>query len=184
MKVEGGDKLAAVLQRMAKNLQTAKGVRIGFLEDATYPLTDGARLWGAVDRLTESQKADHPDWEPRLSAWAAWANNNHPTLHVAQVAFWNEFGTVTSPPRPFFRQTIDRHASEWGDELKTFLKETNYSAFRSLRLLGLLVKEQIVVSIEKWPADNAPLTVHIKQFNHGLLDSGVMARSVDYEMVR
>ena len=26
--------------------------------------------------------------------------------HIAQVAFWNEFGTENIPPRPFLRMTI------------------------------------------------------------------------------
>ena len=32
---------------------------------------------------------------------------------VAQVAFWNEYGTATIPPRPFFRNTIAQHKDEW-----------------------------------------------------------------------
>lgn len=41
-------------------------------------------------------------------------------LSVAQVAYWNEYGTLPSgthpgiPARPFFRQTILRESSNWG----------------------------------------------------------------------
>lgn len=31
---------------------------------------------------------------------------------MLQVAAWNEFGTKTSPPRPFMRQTIPRHKAD------------------------------------------------------------------------
>ena len=42
------------------------------------------------------------------------ASAQQASLHVAQVAFWNEFGTITAPARPFFRQTIKGHQDHWG----------------------------------------------------------------------
>ena len=32
---------------------------------------------------------------------------------VAQVAYWNEYGTPTIPPRPFFRDAIKEKSKEW-----------------------------------------------------------------------
>lgn len=37
MAVRGGDKLEAILAKMAKNATSAQVVRVGFLSDATYP---------------------------------------------------------------------------------------------------------------------------------------------------
>ena len=34
---------------------------------------------------------------------------------VPLVAFWNEYGTRTAPPRPFFRDTIERNKKNWSD---------------------------------------------------------------------
>ncbi len=103
-------------------------------------------------------------------------------LHVAQVAFWNEYGTSRAPARPFMRQTVSANSSAWGDHLGKFLKANDYRANHSLGLLGHEVKDDITESIQAWPADNAPLTVKKKGFNHGLIDTGTMMRSVDFEV--
>lgn len=34
---------------------------------------------------------------------------------VPLVAFWNEYGTRTAPPRPFFRDTIEQNKKAWSD---------------------------------------------------------------------
>ena len=34
---------------------------------------------------------------------------------VPLVAFWNEYGTRTAPPRPFFRDTIEQNKKNWSD---------------------------------------------------------------------
>ena len=41
MELKGGERFKAQLRQLATNLQTARGVRIGFLEGATYPATPG-----------------------------------------------------------------------------------------------------------------------------------------------
>lgn len=101
---------------------------------------------------------------------------------VAQVAFWNEFGTSKAPARPFFRQTINKHSPHWGLDLGKFLVKVGYWKNQALSLLGTEIKDEIVQSIVDWPADNAPSTVAKKGFNKGLIDSGVMQRSVDFEV--
>lgn len=103
-------------------------------------------------------------------------------LHIAQVAFWNEYGTSRAPARPFMRQTVSANSSVWGDHLGKFLKANDYRANHALGLLGHEVKDDITESIQAWPADNAPLTVKKKGFNHGLIDTGTMMRSVDFEV--
>lgn len=104
--------------------------------------------------------------------------------HVAQVAFWNEFGTSRSPARPFFRQTIRANQDEWGDALASNLKAANYDSETALDALGIIVKDQITDTIRRWPGDNAPRTIARKGFDHGLVDKGVMQRSTDYEVLR
>ena len=108
---------------------------------------------------------------------------DYPTgLKVAQVAFWNEFGTSRAPARPFFRNTISRYSPEWGGNLGKFLKSTKYNVTRSFEMIGTEIKDEIVESIARWPADNAESTVKKKGFNHGLVDSGLMQRSVDFRI--
>ena len=119
----GGDKLKRKLLQMSHGLEKAKRVNVGFLEDADYPANDGgARLAAAAKRVTPDIAAVHPDWKPRLEAWSHWQETHSPQLHVAQVAFWLEFGTTTQKPRPFFRGTILAKSPNWGGHLGRYLK--------------------------------------------------------------
>ena len=57
VQLSGGDKLAEKLAEIAKNLQKAASVEIGFLEDATYP--DGTPV-ALVAALNEFGSGDTP----------------------------------------------------------------------------------------------------------------------------
>jgi hypothetical protein len=105
------------------------------------------------------------------------------TLHVAQVAFWNEFGTSTAPARPFFRQMIAREQDGWGDKLAKYLRSADYDTETAFRLLGLDIKDELTNAIASWPGDNAASTIRRKGFNHGLVDSGVMQRATGFEVL-
>lgn len=153
--IKGGDKLAGALKKIADQIDSgAGGVKVGFLEDATYP-TDAD-----VDSVG---------------------------LSVAQVAFWNEFGTVDAeggtriPPRPFFRGAINEHADEWGGNLAAALKASDMDTERSFNILGTIIKDQIVQSIVDLDTPGlAESTITRKGFDTPLIDTGVMQRSVDY----
>lgn len=181
----GGTQLRQQLGMLRTALGSGRHLAVGFLENATYPPRDGSRLRRALRRLTPALELQHPDWRPKLEAWAAWADRHHPVVHVAQVAFWNEFGTRYMRPRPFFRNTIRAHAGDWGRHLLTFLQANEGrrdQAARSLRQLGVLIRDQLDTAINEWPRDNRPFTAFIKNFNKGLIDSRVMARSLDIEV--
>ena len=107
---------------------------------------------------------------------------------VAQVAYWNEYGTPAavhpSPPRPFFRQTIAKRSSAWGTNLGTALKMTNYDKDKSLRLVGENMQDNLVTSIEEFKnPGNAPSTIERKGFDDPLNDTGTMKRSVAYNVI-
>jgi len=103
-------------------------------------------------------------------------------LPVARVAFWNEFGTQRAPARPFFRNTIANLEPTLGKRLAAVAKSVGYDGEKTMALMGLGIKDKLVRAIAEWPPDNAPSTVAKKGFNHGLIDKGVMQRSVDYEV--
>ena len=104
-------------------------------------------------------------------------------LHVAQVAFWNEFGTSRAPARPFFRTTIQRQSPTWGDKLAKAVKATNYDGRTALALLGQSMRDDVENAIAQWSSPaNAPSTVKRKGFDKPLVDTGVMQRAVDYEV--
>jgi hypothetical protein len=105
-------------------------------------------------------------------------------LPVATVAFWNEFGTINSPERPYFRDMIERKSPRWGVSLGNILRKNDYDARRSLALMGEGIKGQLQRSIIEWTTPpNAPRTVERKGFNKPLIHTALMLRSVDYQVI-
>lgn len=83
---------------------------------------------------------------------------------VAQVAAWNEFGTVNAPARPYMRSAIDvnrsrlilRNAKEFGRVL-----DGTSTARHALDRLGFYVQTIIQARIQtavQWAEPNAPST--------------------------
>jgi hypothetical protein len=102
---------------------------------------------------------------------------------VAQVAFWNEFGTTIAPPRPFFRTTISRESPGWGVLMAKAAKHYDYDAPTVLKFMGTKIAEQVTDSILGWQNPrNADSTIAIKGFDKPLIHSGDMSRGVDYEV--
>lgn len=154
IKFEGGARMKAYLDALQSAVGSATGVRVGFLEDATYPSAAGA------------------NGKPR------------PLLHVAQVAFWNEFGTSRTPARPFFRGMIAKRSPSWGDHLGNHIRSARFDSSIALQIMGIEIKDDLVDEIASWPADNAPSTVARKGFSHGLVDTGAMQRAPDFEVLK
>lgn len=112
------------------------------------------------------------------------ASATSPGLHVATVAFWNEFGTIHAPARPFFRYTIAMKSPNWGRDLAKIAVANDYDGEKSLALMGERIKGQIQHSINTWSAPpNAPSTIRIKGFDHPLIHTTLMLRSVDYQVL-
>lgn len=103
--------------------------------------------------------------------------------NVAQVAYWNEYGTVTSPPRPFFRQMIASKSPKWGAALGKSLISSDYDGEKALKLMGHGISDQLVTSIVQFSTpENAASTIAAKGFNDPLIDTGLMQRTVDFEV--
>lgn len=167
---QGGEKMARVLARMNSNLANARSVSVGFLADARYP-------------HAYRQRVDH-----RISP-------NRSTTSIAQVAFWNEYGThkrvqtaageriVHVPPRPFFRTMIAEKSPEWGDSMAYLARAHDYNAERILDNMGQGIRAQLQDSIRQWQdPPNAPFTVSVKGFNKPLIDEGHMLNHVGYRV--
>ena len=104
--------------------------------------------------------------------------------YVAQVAYWNEYGTTLSPPRPFFRNAIKDKSKEW---LELF-RETQFKTkdmFKSLSIVGTIAKDDIFTSITDLSSPpNAPYTIKKKGSSNPLIDTGLMRNSVSYEITQ
>lgn len=75
---------------------------------------------------------------------------------IAQVAFWQEFGTITAKARPTFGPMIEKNKARWGPQLGIALKMTNYDSAAALGIMGESMKDALVESIVDTP--QAPLS--------------------------
>ncbi len=102
---------------------------------------------------------------------------------VAAVAFWNEYGTTTSPPRPFFRQMIAAESPAWPGKMARLAKGTDYDGPRVLALMGEDVKGALQQSINNFTEPAlAPSTVDAKGFSKPLIDTSHMLNSITYKV--
>lgn len=177
--IKGGRGLAVYLQRTAAKLGQGGLVRVGYLEGSTYPFQDKkSRFLKGVQKLNAvgpRKPGTGPRPGPQKQTLTA-------PLPVAQVGFWDEFGTATSRPRPAIRMTVAAKSKSWGPRMAKLAKAVDYDNAKILGGMGEVIQGQIKQTINNWPADNAPLTVAIKGFNKGLIDSSVMVRALDYEV--
>lgn len=150
VEVTGGKKLKLALLAMEKKLSRPGVLRVGFQDGATYPPSTNAKFLKAVGSKAKPKE--------------------NPILSIAQVAWWNEFGTKTAPSRPFFRTTIAKRSKEWSKVLQAALKSTDYDGIAALNILGEAMVDDVTNSIAQWSdPPNAPLTIKIKGFDKPLL---------------
>lgn len=102
---------------------------------------------------------------------------------VASVAFWNEFGTATTPPRPFFRQMIANESGTWGPKMAKLAAGLKYDGDAVLSMMGEDVKGALQQSINQLTSPElAPATIAAKGFSKPLIDTGHMLNSITYEV--
>lgn len=101
---------------------------------------------------------------------------------VAMVAFWNEYGTRTSPVRAFFRTTVSENKKNWVLSVQNLMKMHN-DPKRVMGLIGVHMQEQIVQSINTWSdPPNSAYTIAKKGSSKPLIWSGQMMRSIKSEV--
>lgn len=139
-------------------------------ENVQRKLQDIARKMAAgnvkVGFLADSPLSTYPDGTP-----------------VAAVAFWNEFGTSTSPPRPYFRTMISKEAPSWPGKMVQAYKATNGDGAKVLALMGEDISAALQESITELTSPKlAESTIARKGFDKPLVDTGQMLRAVTYEV--
>lgn len=104
-------------------------------------------------------------------------------LHVAQNAFWQEFGTKNMPARPAMQNAIAEHSAKWPGAMAKIAKANGYDGPRTLALMGMGIKDQIVASITALTSPPlAESTIERKGFDKPLIETGLYQRSIDYEV--
>ena len=115
---------------------------------------------------------------------------------VAQVAAWNEFGTlrreidpdggediisIRTPARPFFRNMVSEKSPKWGSAIGALLKKNEFDAAKALGAAGEAIKGQLEQSIVDFTTPgNAPSTIARKEFDAPLRDTKRMLRSIKF----
>lgn len=103
-------------------------------------------------------------------------------VYVAQVARWQEFGTLKIPMRPFFRNAIQKNIKKWYATLQNAIKQDN-TANKAFSVVGELARADIIQSItELRSPPNAPATTKQKGSSNPLINTGLMRRSVTYKV--
>lgn len=104
--------------------------------------------------------------------------------YVADVARYNEFGTLDIPPRPFFRKAINDNSSKWLDFLARDLAQTENIEL-SYNRLGEIARGDIVKSINQTNSPpNAPSTIKAKGSSKPLVDTGFLRANVTFKVVK
>jgi len=110
------------------------------------------------------------------------------SISVGQVAFWNEYGTVNMPERPFMRSAFDTNRAvidRTRDKLLGEIVDCKLGVKEGLTKLGFMMREFIqrrINTATSWAAPLSPRTVAAKGGGKPLIDSGLMLRSIDFEV--
>lgn len=101
---------------------------------------------------------------------------------VAMVAFWNEYGTRTSPVRAFFRTTVSEQKKNWVLSVQNLMKIHN-DPKQVMGLIGVHMQEQIVQSINTWSdPPNSAYTIAKKGSSKPLIETGLLMGSISFEV--
>lgn len=105
---------------------------------------------------------------------------------LADVATWNEFGTSTSPSRPFMAQTFDMNEPEaraFIEKEEAKVIEGKQSQEQALKRIGVFYQGKVQQTFVKGEfAANAPYTILKKGSSRPLIDTGRLRQSITHEV--
>lgn len=103
---------------------------------------------------------------------------------VAAVAFWNEFGNGSAPPRPFFRGMIAAEMPTWSGKVAKLAAAGNDGP-KVLALMGEDIQGALIQSINDLTTPElAESTKLRKGFDKPLIDSSHMVNSTNYKVFK
>lgn len=101
---------------------------------------------------------------------------------VAQVAFWQEYGSLKIPMRPFIRNAVAKNKVKW---VRFFQKQlqSHLNFDLALNRTGEIMRGDIIRSIVATTTPpNKPSTIRAKKSSHPLIDIGLLKNSISYEV--
>lgn len=109
-------------------------------------------------------------------------------IQVAAVAYYNNFGTINIPARPFFSKCVAKNANKWLFTLSDMLKKNRKNELnvnQCLDMLGNVIVSDIQESITQLrEPPNTEQTIKQKDSSNPLIDTGLMRKSVAYRIVK
>ena len=119
--------------------------------------------------------------------WFSSANYSD-SLPVPQVAFWQEFGTKSAPPRPFFRPAIAENKDKWSmlvDSGAGAVLEGRASMSDVFNGLGLTVQADVKNAINGTHEALSPVTLALRKLkNDGHIVNGTLVGAVAAAIAR
>ncbi len=109
---------------------------------------------------------------------------------IADVAIFNEFGTVDIPERPFMRIAFDGHQGDIADFIEARVadvldrKLTANQAASQVGIFFASLVQRTITEAAGWAAPNAPETIEQKGSSSPLIDTGQMRQSVTWVVKR
>lgn len=101
---------------------------------------------------------------------------------VAQVGYWNEYGTDTIPPRPFFRTAVENNRDKLGPMFVRAVQK--HEPETAMRMVCDHMVDELKTSVLTWTdPPNAPSTIKAKGYNAPLRGPDKLLRnSFSYEI--
>lgn len=108
-------------------------------------------------------------------------------LYVAEVAYINDQGNSTVPPRPFMSVDFESYvSSEYKKKAKhLFLKllfHKNVPFLKELQSIGQEFSDELKTIIYDYPGNNSQWWAEFKGFDDPLFHTGVMVNAVNYRV--
>lgn len=113
-------------------------------------------------------------------------STNQEGVSIPTYAAIDEFGAPSrgQPPRPYFRNFIQKYSPSWPKIIKNVLKGTDYNVERTFDLLGDQMEGELKQSINDLVSPPlAESTIKRKGFDKPLIDHADMINSVKHEIV-
>ena len=153
-------------------------------------MASGAK-WRVVDHTAKSAKREAAKKHPTLKVGVTetTASGPHPksVRPVGDIAFFNEFGTMTSPARSFVRDwvdgNLDKITKQIGTDLLRVLFTPTEQMSQALARRGKEYRRLMVKRIqERIPPPNRPATLAQKVGDIPLIDTETLLDAIIYEV--
>lgn len=166
---------------MARGKSNTKVLNSKEFEEALKRLGDLSGNWVTIGIHKEDSKRQQVRVGPQKTKPA-----DDKTPNLAEIGWWNEYGTATSPPRPWLRETIRENRKRISRKLLKELRrhlENRQNLRKTYERLGefevQLVTDKILYMTTP---SNRPATVAKKGFNDPLVDLGELVMAVGYRV--